>query len=288
MRNFFLVLGALLCAGCNFEAEVDEYCRETFNCEQAADGNFCVKVGHACQEGDCCEGLVCGPSGQCQGGGTLSLSASEHDFGSISFEATQRGEATLEVRNEGPLSASGFSAGLGRGSVSYGLDSAGLSSASQSESGGFRLDSSDCDSRSSLAVGERCSLKVSFGPTSYSSPGRYEETLRVENPAAAQVVTLKLIGGLGEPLTVDIVGVPPQDLEQRRAGVWAWSGSFQCWAPRCVGYYRQGEAVRVEPSLNTSALKFSGWTGACTGTTSSCSIVMDGPRELTATFSPAP
>jgi Divergent InlB B-repeat domain/WD40-like Beta Propeller Repeat len=55
----------------------------------------------------------------------------------------------------------------------------------------------------------------------------------------------------------------------------------------CTEIYARGTGVTLTatPSGNAS---FAGWSGACTGTATTCSLTMDGPRSVTATFTTKP
>jgi hypothetical protein len=280
LKRFVLVLGALLAAGCNFKAEVDEYCTETQSCTQTADGQYCVTQGHSCQEGQCCEGLVCGPGGQCQGGGTVSLSATELDFGNLSLDATERSHLTLDVLNEGPLPASGFRVRLGGRLFGTAPGVAGQPSASLFIPGEFTLDGSDCLERSPLAVGARCALRLSFGPVPHNGYlGRRETTLELENPAASQVLTVRLDGALGEKLSLRKVGGAQVLMRASEFGLEALP------AGEYAGYYARGNSVTLEYSRLPDGVQFVGWSAPCNHAEVRCTVVMDGNVYLTATFS---
>jgi hypothetical protein len=52
----------------------------------------------------------------------------------------------------------------------------------------------------------------------------------------------------------------------------------------CTETYTAGTQVTLTASMGTGA-KFAGWSGACTGTSTTCLVTMDAARSVTATFS---
>ena len=54
----------------------------------------------------------------------------------------------------------------------------------------------------------------------------------------------------------------------------------------CVGSYAAGTTVTLT-ALPSSGSAFTGWTGSCTGTVSSCTLSMTGARNVSAAFTPA-
>ena len=54
----------------------------------------------------------------------------------------------------------------------------------------------------------------------------------------------------------------------------------------CSSYYGAGTVVTLTATPSTGST-FSGWAGACSGTSTSCTVTMNGTKSVTATFSPA-
>lgn len=54
----------------------------------------------------------------------------------------------------------------------------------------------------------------------------------------------------------------------------------------CVALYAKGATVRLTATAGSGST-FAGWQGACTGTSTTCELTLDGDRAVTATFTPA-
>jgi len=98
--------------------------------------------------------------------------------------------------------------------------------------------------------------------------------------AAATSVTAKF-ELVTYPLTVEIVS------EGAGTGSVSTSAGDNCLSGTCTYSYPRGSVSGLTATAASGSL-FLGWTGACTGNPSTCSVTMTGPREVRARFGPVP
>ena len=120
-------------------------------------------------------------------------------------------------------------------------------------------------------------------------------------PDETLVVTLRRPGGaeLGDASGIGLIrddgDVPPpppsSTLTVSRAGEGAGAVTsspegIHCGAT-CAADFEDGTSVTLT-ATPSSGSTFAGWSGACAGTATTCTLSMDGDRQVTATFSQAP
>ena len=273
MKRLCLLLGALLAAGCNFEAEMDEYCRETFNCEQSVSGGYCATLGSECSEGECCAGLMCGSSGTCIHGAQLGASPAAVDFGQFPRGASAAVQQHVVVTNMGTIPTGTLHPLLPEGAP-----------------GNLSLDGTGCEGRT-LAPGEQCTLRVSYLP---SHAGKHEATLRVEHGSGSVPLTVALVGITGVALSV----------EPRSEGGNAWEAhgngrlvsepaGIDCGLTAhtssavgtCTAYFLADTQV-VLSSSSATGWGVASWSGACEGSGPHCVLTVTGEAQTAALFSP--
>lgn len=99
----------------------------------------------------------------------------------------------------------------------------------------------------------------------------------VVNMASARQVTAAFTK-LGQQLTIGKAGAGSGPVTSNPAGITCGSG--------CSAYFNQDAVVTLTATPNGGSA-FAGWSGACTGTASTCTVTMSASRHVTATFTPA-
>lgn len=88
---------------------------------------------------------------------------------------------------------------------------------------------------------------------------------------------------------VNVAGASKQilNIEATGAGtiVSSPSGQLACNAGKCSGNFKAGTPVMVT-ALAASGNTFAGWSGACVGSSATCTVVMDSAKTATAVFVP--
>lgn len=271
MRRFVLVLGALLATGCNFEAEVSEYCTETQSCTQAANGEFCVMSGHPCQEGQCCEGLVCTSSGTCASGATLSVSPTSLDFGHLLRTSSNVLRQPVVVTNTGSVPTGTLRLEFATGTSPL-----------------LSIEPGDCAGRV-LAPGAQCTMQVTFAPR---QGGKVEAELRIQHDLPSAVMRVPVLGIVGVPLSVETEDVRMMNWSVDQAGVVSSEPKrlfcrreYYTLLESCTAYFALDEQVTLRAG-GPQGLGFVEWSGACQGAASECTLSLTDATQVRARFAP--
>jgi PKD repeat protein len=108
----------------------------------------------------------------------------------------------------------------------------------------------------------------------FTVPGAYQVTVRASNGALVATCTRTVTA---QPATTDF----PLTVRFAGAGTGTVSG-LACTAP-CTASYASNAMV-VLSATPTGGSSFAGWSGDCSGIV--CTVTMDGPHDVTATFNP--
>ncbi len=275
MRRFVLVLGALLASGCNFQAEVDEYCTETQSCTRAADGQFCVTEDHACQEGQCCAGLTCGSSSTCVPAAQLSASPAGPDFGRyLDVAPGAAAERTVVVTNTG-------STATGALRISLPAAAAGL----------FSLQTGDCEGRV-LAPQESCTLMLTFTPTRL---GKLQVLLTLDHAGPSVPTHVTLTGTVGVALTVEPINFDPETSSMYRpdahvvsepTGISCLRTNSEPASGTCTAYFPAGAAVALRAGPMYGGYGVEAWDGDCLSDEARCVLTLQADARVVSRFTP--
>jgi trimeric autotransporter adhesin len=142
-----------------------------------------------------------------------------------------------------------------------------------SESGAFALSGNTCGA--TVAVGAQCTLSITFAPTSF---GALTGTLTVTDnaPVTNSTQTVALTGTGAASLTVTLAGAGSGSVSSAPAGITCGT--------TCTADFTEGTSV-VLTATTTNGSTFAGWSGACTNTSGTCTVVMSQNQTVTATFS---
>ncbi|MGA6961724.1 MAG: choice-of-anchor D domain-containing protein, partial [Candidatus Acidiferrales bacterium] len=140
-----------------------------------------------------------------------------------------------------------------------------------SPSGDFALGTNTCGS--TLAVGAQCTFAITFSPTSF---GALTGTVTISDnapvPDSSQMIALTGTGAAS--LTVTLAGAGSGSVSSSPAGI-------TCGAT-CTADFAQNTSVVLTAAATTGT--FAGWSGACTNTSGTCTVVMSQNQNVTATF----
>ncbi|MGC1967209.1 MAG: choice-of-anchor D domain-containing protein [Candidatus Acidiferrales bacterium] len=141
-----------------------------------------------------------------------------------------------------------------------------------SESGAFALSGNTCGT--TVAVGAQCSLSITFSPTSFGAlTGTF--TITDNAPVLESTQMVALTGTGAASLTVTLAGAGTGSVSSVPAGI-------NCGAT-CSADFTEGTSV-VLTATTTNGSTFAGWSGACTNTSGTCTVVMSQNQTVTATF----
>jgi HYDIN/CFA65/VesB family protein/List-Bact-rpt repeat protein len=130
---------------------------------------------------------------------------------------------------------------------------------------------SDGCTNQTLAAGASCNVTVSFAPASYGS-----KSATLQASAGVGGLTAASLSGTGRDkvtLTVSTSGG-------------GGTGTVACNQAACAAQYYRGTMLTLAETPDAN-MTFGGWSGACSGTTATCSITLAGNTTVTAAFLPA-
>jgi Divergent InlB B-repeat domain len=148
-----------------------------------------------------------------------------------------------------------------------------ISTAFSGDTSHFTIVSDGCKG-ASLAPAASCQVKVQFAPKTYGPLSL--SLLASASPGGSATVSMGGTGRDHHTLTVAIAG--------DGTGTVAAPG-LTCTGSTCTGSYaRTGAAPSVTMTATPGAAVSIDWTGACTGSSPQCTVVMDVDRTATITF----
>lgn len=266
MRRGALLLAALLIAGCNFSERLDEYCRNegTCSCDQGA---CCVVQGATCEEGLCCDGLLCASDGVCR-----------PDVPVVEVVATQ---------TEFPPTMVGSTASLALQASNHGYAaSAPLDLTLSGDVDPFALAAGTCDGQV-LAAGASCSANVSFNPT---RGGDFRVSLEVQTGDGVQTVSFH--GSSQVEVSVEANFPDRVHLVSSPAGIDCSGNDAGCSAILPMGAVTFSETHGPGVALATWLYCKEG-PGGCAayggeecGAETSCKVWVDAPTTVSAHYEP--
>lgn len=216
-------------------------------------------LSEGCDDGGIVPGDGCSAGCQVETAAVLALTPGLNAFGT-GLVAGASPTAPFQVTNEGDMTSGALSFGLVAGDTS--------------EFTVVAPGAGDCVPGATLTGHASCTVPTRFVPL---SPGAKTATLQVmATPGGTQQSTMT---GTGQwPLTLNVNGTG----QVTRDGVVTCTGG----CPETTGYADGAMVTFLASPQNGSGHFFSGWSGACAGTTRSCVVTMNAARNVTARFSP--
>ena len=134
----------------------------------------------------------------------------------------------------------------------------------------FSITSDDCNDRV-LAPHASCSVVVGFAPASFGSKS----------------ATLQASAGVGGVTTASLSGAGRDKVTLTVAtNGGSGTGQVTCNQTACAAQYYRGTPLTLAEMPDANML-FGGWSGACSGTQSTCTLTLAGNTTVTAAFLPA-
>jgi trimeric autotransporter adhesin len=140
--------------------------------------------------------------------------------------------------------------------------------------GAFTIASNTCPiSPATLAIGAQCMVQIAFEPTQFIS---YAGTMTITDnaPTAGSTQTVSLSGMGAASLSVAVTG--SGTVTSMPAGINACSSN-------CNADFTGNSMVTLTAAPGSGS-HFSGWGGACSGTSTSCNVTMSQNQSVTAAF----
>jgi hypothetical protein len=182
----------------------------------------------------------------------LDLSPGEHDFGTIQVGETSPGKL-FTIRNQGDDT----------------LEDITFDTATD-----FKVRDNNCNQKQ-LSADETCTFKIEFTPT---QAGRRDIWMKVYSNDDSEQILLK---GMGEnnptPQTFSLTVNQPTN-----GRITSSPSGIDC-SSACSHSYNQGTSVTLT-AIPDSGYTFASWSGACSGSTTTCTLSMTAAKTVTANF----
>ncbi|HTJ46815.1 MAG TPA: choice-of-anchor D domain-containing protein [Kofleriaceae bacterium] len=186
--------------------------------------------------------------------GAIAFDQASYDFGTIDVGQVST-TATFKLTNTGGSTTGSISTSFTGDTASYTIVS-------------------DACKNATLAPAGTCLVKVQLAPKTYGPLAL--SLVATANPGGSATVSMGGTGRDKHTLTVSIMGDGPGTIS---------ATGLTCSGATCTGTYtRTGPAPSVTITATPGTAVTIDWTGACTGSSTQCTVVMDVDRNATITF----
>lgn len=181
----------------------------------------------------------------------LAFTPASNSYGTVDVGTTA--SATFALTNTGGQTSSTIATSL-----------------SGASAGEFAITSDGCNDRM-LAPGASCNLVVAFTPASFGSKS----------------ATLQATAGVGGTTTASLSGSGRDKVTVTVSNTGgSGTGQVTCNQAACAPQYYRGTPITFTAIPDTNMI-FGGWSGACAGTQTTCTVTLAGNTTVTAAFLPA-